>query len=78
MTGQDRDDESGEFTPSYSAEQFLAALETLGGAAGTREIADEVGCHRETARRWLNDLEEGGDITRQTVGDAALWVRSNE
>lgn len=73
MTDGDRDEGSGRFTDSYAPEAFLEALRELGGAAGTRDVAEEVGCNRETARRRLTDLERHGKVTRSTVGDAYLW-----
>lgn len=72
---RDRDENSGEYTESYPFEEFLSALDTLGGAAGTQEVADEVGCAYRTAHAKLTELEERGDITSRQVGNAKLWQR---
>jgi predicted ArsR family transcriptional regulator len=77
MPGRSRDDDSGRYSASYSAEDFTRALEALGGSAGTRDIADEIGCHRDTARRRLIALEEDGVVEKTVVGDAALWELAN-
>jgi len=78
-----RRDESGKFTESeaYSDDDFLAALDELGGSAGTRQIADEVGCHRDTARRRLHNLSDASDIEKHKTGkskqSAVLWMLPN-
>ena len=73
MPGRERDEESGKYTDSYSTADILDAIRALGGAAGTRDIAEEVGSHRDTVRRRLNELAEAGDVTRTQVGNAYLW-----
>jgi predicted ArsR family transcriptional regulator len=74
MTGKDRDEESGEYVDTYPTDEFLQAIRERDGAAGTLEIAEAVGCHRDTARRRLNELAEAGVVRRRDVGDAALWM----
>lgn len=78
MVGKDRDDDTGQYTDTYPTEDFIEAIRDHGGAAGTREIADAIDCHRDTARRRLNDLVEEGLIVRRDVGDAALWMIADE
>lgn len=73
MVGKDRDEESGQYTDTYPKEMFLDVLRELGGG-GTRKIAEQVGCHRDTARRRLNTFVEEGEVRRQEVGDSALWT----
>ena len=73
MVGKDRDETSGEYEDTYPDDAFLHAVRELGGG-GTREIADQVGCHRDTARLRLAGLAEEGKLTRRDVGDAALWM----
>lgn len=51
-----------------------AAISEHDDAASTVEIAESVGCHRDTARRRLIELFESGEIRRRDVGDAALWM----
>lgn len=74
MVGKDRDDDSGKFVDTYPTESILEAIREHDGAASTVEIADFVGCHRDTARRRLNNLADEGVIVRRDVGDAALWM----
>lgn len=68
-----RDETSGRYSDTFSDAAFVTAIQELGGAAGTREIADRLDCHRDTARRRLNQLTERGEVERRDVGDAALW-----
>ncbi len=70
---KDRDEESGKYTETYPPEAFIKALESLSGAAGTQEVADEVGCAYRTAFAKLSDLEDEGKLTSRKVGNARLW-----
>ena len=70
---KNRDEESGEYTETYPLEAFVDALKSLSGAAGTQEVADEVGCAYRTAFSKLSELEEDGEITSRKVGNARLW-----
>jgi predicted ArsR family transcriptional regulator len=72
MSDRNRDENSGKFSEEYPREDFLRALDEL-GAAGTTDIAEEVGCDRRTAYLKLQDLEDDGDIKSQKVGNALLW-----
>lgn len=74
---RERDEDSGKYTDAYTDEDFLAAIRSLDGGAGTLEIAQAVGCHRDTARRRLNELVEAGKVRRRDVGDAAFWMLAN-
>ncbi|MFA9516916.1 ArsR family transcriptional regulator [Halopenitus sp. H-Gu1] len=76
---KDRDEETGKYTERYPAKDFLSAIDSLNGAAGTQEIADDVGCAYRTAYAKLTELEEGGKITSRKVGNAKLWqLKSSE
>jgi hypothetical protein len=70
----DRDDESGRYTETYPLSDFLNALDDLGGAAGTQEVADAVGCKYRTANAKLHELEDAGEIASKKVGNAYLWM----
>ncbi|AFZ73788.1 hypothetical protein [Natronobacterium gregoryi] len=70
---KDRDEQTGKYTEKYVPEDFLSALEGLGGSAGTQEVADEVGCAYRTAHAKLTELEEEDEITSRKVGNAKLW-----
>jgi len=69
----ERDDDSGRFTETYPTKEFIEALESLGGTAGTQEVADEVGCKYRTANAKLHDLEDEGHVSSQKVGNVYLW-----
>lgn len=77
MTGIDRDRESGQYTETYPRDDFLTALEERGPDVGTQEIADIVGCNRDTAYRRLRDLEEENEIESRKIGMVRLWSISN-
>lgn len=70
----ERDDKTGQYTPSWSDEDFLEALRELGGVAGTADVADHVGCSRKTAYRWLSDLTERNSIGRREIGNTLTWI----
>lgn len=73
---KDREEESGKYTEVYPPDAFIEALESLSGAAGTQEVADEVGCAYRTAFAKLSDLEEEGKISSRKVGNAKLWQKT--
>jgi|APHM01.1.fsa_nt_gi hypothetical protein len=73
MPGKDRDESTGEYTTTYPDEDFIAAVNELGPAAGTQDIADTVGCDRDTAYRRLRELEDADRLDSRKVGMARLW-----
>lgn len=66
-------DDGGKFSTRYTPEDFLGALNLLGGSGSTKEIADEVGCSRRTANYRLSDLEDEGRVDSRKVGRSILW-----
>lgn len=72
--GADRDEDSGRFTETYPPESFVEAIRNEGGEAGTRAVAERVGCSYETAYKKLRALEEVGTLEPRKVGNAYLWV----
>ncbi len=70
---KNRDDKTGEYTETYPLEEFISALESLGGAGGTQEVADKIGCAYRTAHAKLSELEEENEVTSRKVGNAKLW-----
>lgn len=73
MPYDERDEDTGEFTETFSDHEILEALDRLSGAASTQEVADEVGCAYRTAYQKLTELEEEGEIESRKVGNARLW-----
>lgn len=76
MPGKDRDSDSGRYTTSYPEEDFIRAVQDLGPAVGTQEIASEIGCSRDTAYRKLRALESKDEIISRKVGMVRLWSLS--
>ncbi|QZA89784.1 HTH domain-containing protein [Salinarchaeum sp. IM2453] len=74
MPGKERDEKSGKYTASYTDSDFLNAIRSLDGMAGTSEIADEVGCTRRTAYTRLKSLEERGCAESRQVGNSLVWI----
>ena len=69
--------EKGQVVESYPAEDVLAVLQEV-GAAGTREVSDELGSSYETAYKKLRALEDDGRVTSRKVANARLWMPSEK
>lgn len=69
----DRDEETGQYTGEYATEDFLAAIRSEDGMAGTGEIADIVGCAHDTAYKRLQELEDEGAISSKKFGNTLVW-----
>ncbi|MFB6197119.1 MAG: transcriptional regulator, partial [Halobacteriaceae archaeon] len=74
----DRDEETGRYTGRYSTEDFLEAINTEDGMAGTGDIADHVGCAHDTAYKRLQKMENEGLVASRKVGNTLLWTISEE
>ena len=74
---RDRDDDTGQFTEEYPPDDFVAAIEADGGATGTKDVADAVGCSYELAYKKLRQMADDGTIDRRKVGNVNLWVVDN-
>lgn len=68
-------DEKGRFDAEYDEGAILEALEKH-QPAGTKEIADEVGCHVNTARNRLEELVEQGRANGKLIGHHKVWTLS--
>lgn len=73
----DKHDDSGQFTPTYSPEDFVAAVEKL-ELPTTADVADYVGCAHRTALHHLNELEENGELKTRTAGRAKIWMLAED
>lgn len=68
-----RDDE-GDYDEEYSDSDILAVVRA-NEPIGTGAVAEEVGCHRNTARGRLKELEENGAVERiEGVGPGWGWA----
>jgi hypothetical protein len=74
----ERDEETGKFTSKHSPEDFVEALDDLGGAGGTTDVAEIVDCPERTAYYHLSNLREEGWITSRSVGASNLWMLADE
>lgn len=67
-------DDSGTYTSEYDPEDFLDALRAHGGTVvQTRAVVYEVGCARDTAIAYLEQLVEAGDVEKHEVGSSFAW-----
>jgi hypothetical protein len=77
-TGPPDRDDGGRFTEQYRDDDFLDALDAEGGRAGTRAVANHVGCSYEAALLRLKDLDASGTIQSRDIGHARLWERGDD
>lgn len=73
MPYDERDEESGQFTPTFADAEFVDALRERDGGT-TAEVAEAVGCKYRTAYARLNDLEDEGRVQSREVGNSLLWT----
>lgn len=71
----ERDDDN-RFTPQFADEEFINAVEELDDAT-TREVAEIVGCQKETARQRLKELADRGAVIERQVGYQSVWETAN-
>lgn len=70
--------EGGRFTSEYSDTDFLEAIQEIeerDEVADTVAVAEQIECHRDTARRRLNQMDAEGLVERVEVGNSRLWKR---
>lgn len=75
---RNRDADTGQYSEKYPLEMFVDAIRADGGATGTQDVADTIGCSYETAYKKLHKLADDGAIVRRKVGNVNLWVVDNE
>jgi DNA-binding IclR family transcriptional regulator len=73
-----RDADSGKYQTGFELSDALDALETLGGAATTSEVGEEMGCARRTAYEKLRTLSDDGRISSRDAGGTRLWLLGEE
>lgn len=69
----ERNEESGQYTKSYSLDQFVRALDEFDEPAGTKAVQEAVGCEYRTAIAKLHELNEQGAVDARRIGNAYLW-----
>ena len=67
--------DSGEFVPTVTPERVLDVFDAVEGPVVTgSDVADELGCTTEAARRTLEQLHEEGRLARRrTAGRLIDW-----
>ncbi len=66
-----RNDDTGRFKEVYSDDEVLDTIR--GTRLSTREVADELDCHRTTAHAKLRELEDEDKLMSTQVGNTYLW-----
>ncbi|EMA04274.1 HNH endonuclease [Haloarcula vallismortis] len=66
----------GWFEKEYEDDEFLDAIESEGGLAGTTDVADELGIERPSADYRLRQLEDAGRVTSKKIGNSLAWSLS--
>jgi len=69
-------EESGRYTETVTLADVLDVFEAVAGPVVTSgDVADDLDCSRETARRKLRTLEEQGRVAgRKTAGRVVWWL----
>lgn len=71
--------EAGEFVETVTLEDALETFEYVRGAVIlSGDVADRLGCSRETARRKLEELYERGDVDRRKAARRVIYWRAEE
>lgn len=71
MTDKDRT-ASGQFSPTVSDDEIVAAVRTHDPAA-TSEVADEIDMTRQGADRRLRKLRDAGRVNSKKIGASLVW-----
>lgn len=78
MSNNDRTD-AGRFTERVTPADVLGVFETVDGPVVTSgDVADELACSRETARRKLRTLEDRGRLDSRTTAGRVVWWRTDD
>ena len=71
--------ESGEFVETVTLEDVLETFDHVRGPVIlSADVADRLGCSRETARRKLATLYDRGDVDRRKVARRVIYWRVDE
>jgi predicted ArsR family transcriptional regulator len=78
MPYDERDSETGQFTPTYPQEAFIDAVRAANDGVTTREVSEQVECAYRAAYDRLTALEENGQVTSRDVGPTKLWLSAGD
>ena len=71
--------ESGEFVETVTLDDVLGVFDTVRGPVMlSADVADELDCSRETARRKLEQLHDRGDLDRRKVARRVVYWRPDQ
>lgn len=70
-------DAAGRFTDKYPPGDLVDAIEALGGAAATSEVADHLEASRNTIYKKLREMEERGEVDSRLAGGIRVWSVAN-
>lgn len=74
MTEERHRADAGTYEPEYDRKEFLNALQAHGGSVvPTSVVIDEVGCARDTAIAYLEQLVGDGAVEKHDVGAGFAW-----
>jgi len=78
MSRRDRDD-AGRFEPAVTRADVMRVFESVDGPAITSsDVADDLDCSKEVARKRLRELEADGRVERRKSGRTVLWWQTTE
>jgi GTP-sensing pleiotropic transcriptional regulator CodY len=77
MPYDQRDTDTGQFSATFSDEEFLDAVEDS-DLPTTSGVADTVGCEYRTAYERLGQLEDAGAVDSRKVGNSLVWMLADE
>lgn len=69
-----RNDDTGQFTPTYSVDDMIAAIEAVDDQPTTSVIAEHLDCGYRTAYNYLRQAESEGMVDRMRVGSTSVWT----
>jgi len=68
---RDRDEDTGKYQLVYDDEDLLQGL--TGTRLSTKEVAEELCCHRTTAHERLREMENDGKVKSSPAGNTLIW-----
>lgn len=78
MSKDERED-TGRYTEVVTLDDVVGVFEAVAGPVVTSgDVAEALGCSRETARRKLRALEEGGRVAGRKTAGRVVWWRTPE
>jgi hypothetical protein len=67
-------DDEGNYGRQFTVEAVREAFETIDEPVIiTSDVAEQLGCSGETARKRLNDLYDAGVVNKRTFGQQTVW-----